>query len=162
MRAKRELLAGVDERPWLAEASPFPRFGNERRDERGRIRVTLGKRHPYANSGGWAYRYRLVVAYALGRRLRRDEHVDHINGVVDDDRLENLRLLTPEIHGRYHAWLFELAGCRGADGRFTAYEFEDVESERACRLGPVVSAREIDPRTWLPVSEQLTLEGAEP
>ena len=27
-----------------------------------------------------------MVAYALGQTLRSDEHVDHINGTVDDDR----------------------------------------------------------------------------
>ena len=153
-------LPGVEDRPWLREPHPpsCRAFGTERRDERGRVRVTLGAAHPYANSGGWQYRYRLVVAYALGRALRSDEHLDHINGVVDDDRLSNLRLLTPEIHGRLHAWLFELAGCRGEDGRFSEYAAGDVEAERACRLGPVISAREIDPLTWLPLSERLVRE----
>lgn len=150
------MLPGLDERPWLLEpAADRPFFGNERQDGRGRVRVNLGKNHPYANSGGWAWRYRLVVAYALGRKLRRDEHIDHINGVIDDDRLENLRLLTPEIHGRYHAWLFEVAGCRGEDGRFLEYRPQDVSTERASRLGPVISARTIDPQTWLPLSQQL-------
>ena len=115
----------------------------------------LGVQHPYANSGGWQYRYRLAVAYALERSLRADEHVDHINGVVDDDRLSNLRLLTPELHGQLHAWLFEIAGCRRADGRFAEYHPDDVTSERAARVGPVISAREIDPLTWLPVASQL-------
>ena len=158
MPKERQLLDGLDRRPWLAEpeADRNALYGNERRDPRGRVRVTLGKKHRYANSGGWCWRYRLLVSYALGRRLRRDEHVDHINGVIDDDRLSNLRILTPEIHGRYHAWLIEIAGCRGPDGRFKEYQPSDVVRERACRLGPVISTREIDAVTWLPLTSRLS------
>lgn len=37
-------------------------------------------------------RARLIASAALGRPLTADEEVDHINNIVDDDRLENLAI----------------------------------------------------------------------
>ena len=157
MARARSLLPGCPWRPWLNETPPAraKRWGCETRDDRGRVRVTLGG-HPYAYRAGWAYRYRLVAAYALGRPLLDSEHVDHRDGVVDHDELSNFRLLTPEMHGAHHAWLFEVAGCRGRDGRFMELDSADVRPIGACRMGPVVSMRGIDATTWLPLSRTLS------
>ena len=48
--------------------------------------------HPSAQKGGWLMEHRKVMSDYLGRALRKNENVHHINGVRDDNRLENLEL----------------------------------------------------------------------
>ncbi len=143
MTGEITLLPGCADRPWLRESPPKAarRFGNETRDERGRVRVTLYRGHPHANRSGAQWRYRLAVAYALNRPLRSDEHVDHADGSLDRDDLSNLRLLAAEYHGQVHALLIELAGYRSRDGRFA--EHDEPAIERACRFRWLISSEKI-------------------
>lgn len=54
--------------------------------------------HPHAHRNGWVAEHRWVVEQRIGRYLRSDEHVHHINGVKDDNRSENLAVLE---HGEH-------------------------------------------------------------
>lgn len=152
-----DLLPGCLDRPWLYERFQGPRFAHETRErDRGRIRVNLYKGHRFANSAGWQWRHRLVVAYALGVLPRPDEHVHHENETIDDDRLENLSVVCAEYHGRIHARGAEVAGRRGDDGKFRSYKSAvDVLEFSLNRSGPVLSARSIDKGTQRPVSRLL-------
>ena len=58
--------------------------------------------HPMARADGSVLEHRLVLAERLGRPLRRDEHVHHINRNPRDNRIENLIVLSNAEHWRRH------------------------------------------------------------
>lgn len=62
-----------------------------RADQLGYIHVKVPG-HAEARQNDWALEHRVVMSDHLGRRLERHESVHHINGVRNDNRLQNLEL----------------------------------------------------------------------
>lgn len=63
----------------------------------------LGRWVICCRDGTLMYFYRGVMAAHLGRLLRPDELVHHVNGDPTDDRVENLEIITRARHARLHA-----------------------------------------------------------
>jgi endogenous inhibitor of DNA gyrase (YacG/DUF329 family) len=81
---------------------PLDRMHNgkpARKDQHGYVMV-YEPEHPNKSFHGWQYEHRLVVEGVLGRHLASDEAVHHINGVKDDNRPDNLEVLSPAEHSK--------------------------------------------------------------
>jgi len=75
--------------------------GHEKKRSDGYIKVYVPD-HPHASADGYVMKHTLVMERHIGRFLREDEVVHHVNHVRSDNRLENLRLMTKKEHQSLH------------------------------------------------------------
>lgn len=74
--------------------------------------------HPNATQKGYVFEHRLVIEKKLGRYLKPEEEVHHINKDRSDNRLNNLELMKRGEHqrmhkmnGRINAWARDYDAC---------------------------------------------------
>lgn len=58
--------------------------------------------HPFAKGNGYVFEHRLVMESQIGRYLKPSEIVHHRNGIITDNRIENLELTNQHDHARKH------------------------------------------------------------
>jgi len=79
--------------------------GGKMMDSYGYVLIySPGHPHPRMMNGTkYVLEHRLVMEKHLGRYLTKDEVVHHINEIRDDNRIENLELMSRKKHQSYHS-----------------------------------------------------------
>jgi len=75
--------------------------GGKRKDVNGYVYIYMPN-HPFTYKGHCVLEHRFVMEKHLGRTLLPTEVVHHINGITDDNRIENLMLFTNGEHVKLH------------------------------------------------------------
>lgn len=75
--------------------------GGRRYDKDGYVMV-WHPNHPRNIYGNYVHEHILILEKYLGRYLADGELAHHINEIKDDNRIENLQLMTDKQHKQYH------------------------------------------------------------
>lgn len=76
--------------------------GGRKKTTKGYIMIRY-EGHPRASiRGHYVFEHDIVMERYLGKYLEKGEVVHHINGIRDDNRIENLELLSHSDHARHH------------------------------------------------------------
>lgn len=114
----------------------------------GKAHVMKGDKNPnwkggrFLSNGYWwinlngtpIAEHRLLLQEHLGRTLRSDEIVHHINHIKTDNRLENLTILTRANHLKEHQPDFKYEGLKGEESAVSKLTNEDVIAIRKSDL----------------------------
>ena len=85
----------------ISKARKIPGMGHKKKSLDGYIMVYFPG-HPKSSKIGYIMEHILKMEKLIGRHLKDDEVVHHINGVKTDNRYGNLMLMKREEHSRYH------------------------------------------------------------
>lgn len=85
----------------ISDAHKVGGVGHRKRRQDGYIAIWFPD-HPKATKEGYIMEHVLVMEALIGRHLNEDECVHHINFKRDDNRKENLKLMTKSEHMSYH------------------------------------------------------------
>ena len=83
-----------------ARPTPWKKPGDTLRHSQGYV-LEYAPDHPRAHNG-YVYQHILVWERRNGRLVPNGFHIHHVNGVKDDNRVENLEMLSAADHSRLH------------------------------------------------------------
>lgn len=107
--------------PW-SKSKKLPQFsginswrwkGGKLTDNRGYVRI-FNPKHPNKTIYGYVLEHRLIMEKKIGRYLKKEEVVHHINGIKNDNRIKNLRLCKDN---KEHAKLHNLRGSNNGNSK---------------------------------------------
>jgi hypothetical protein len=75
----------------------------EKTVSKGDYNYCVVRDHPKSTKNDYVLEHRVVVENSIGRMLKENEVVHHINEDKKDNRLENLQIMTRSEHASHHA-----------------------------------------------------------
>ena len=85
----------------MSYAGKIGGVGHKKKREDGYIAIYFPD-HPKSSKDGYIMEHILVMEAIIGSHLEDNEVVHHKNGIRDDNRKENLKLMDFREHARYH------------------------------------------------------------
>lgn len=92
----------IEVRQKISEAHKIHGIGHKKKRTDGYIAVYYPE-HPKSTKEGYIMEHVLIVEKSIGRHLKDNECVHHINAIRNDNKLENLKLMTKSEHAAYHS-----------------------------------------------------------
>lgn len=77
-------------------------FGGHKKKRKDGYISVYNPTHPNSSKSGYIMEHILVMEKHIGRYLKENEIVHHINKKRDDNRIENLKLMTFKEHAAFH------------------------------------------------------------
>lgn len=94
-------ILSEDIRNKISQSSKCGGIGHKKKRSDGYVCVYFPD-HPKSTKDGYIMEHDLIMECLIGRYLRDDEVVHHKNKIRDDNRKENLQLMTFSEHARLH------------------------------------------------------------
>lgn len=91
----------LETRRRMSEAKKIHGIGHKKKRTDGYVAVYYPD-HEKSTKDGYVMEHILVMEKAIGRHLTDKECVHHLNGIRNDNRLENLKLMTKSEHTSHH------------------------------------------------------------
>lgn len=85
----------------LSKAKQLKGIGCKKQRKDGYVAIHFPD-HPKSNKDGYIMEHDLIMECFIGRWLKDNEIVHHKNKIRNDNRIENLQLMTFEEHARLH------------------------------------------------------------
>ncbi len=64
--------------------------------------LTYKPKHPNARINGYILEHRFIMSNYIKRPLKKSEVVHHKNGIKNDNRIKNLKIMTRGAHSTFH------------------------------------------------------------
>ena len=100
-KAHKGKIVSEETRRKMSYADKVGGIGHKKKREDGYIAIYFPD-HPESSKDGYIMEHILVMEALIGRHLKDNEVVHHKNGIRDDNRKENLKLMDFREHARYH------------------------------------------------------------